>query len=89
MDICTHFEDLSNEVFFKIFDYLHAFGIFTSFTSLNKCISSMLQLIPLRLVILFNHSRRQVDFISSHLTFPAHQVISIKTYNKILGSVYV
>jgi hypothetical protein len=83
MDTNTHFEELSNEVFFEIFDYLHALDIFTGFTSLNKRISSILQSIPLRVVILSKHSRRQVDFLSSHLTFHAHQVISINIYNKI------
>ncbi|CAF3431311.1 unnamed protein product [Rotaria sp. Silwood2] len=83
MDRYTHFEDLSNEIFFEIFDCLHALEIFTGFTSLNKRISSILQSIPLRIVVLYNHSRRQVDFVSSHLTFHAHQVISIKIYDKI------
>ncbi|CAF3170756.1 unnamed protein product [Rotaria sp. Silwood2] len=36
MDTYTYFEDLSNEIFFEIFDYLHAFEIFTGFTSINK-----------------------------------------------------
>jgi hypothetical protein len=83
MDTNTHFEELSNEIFFEIFDYLHALDIFTGFTSLNKRISSILQSISLRVVILYKHSRRQVDFISSHLTFHAHQVISINMYDKI------
>ncbi|CAF1382678.1 unnamed protein product [Rotaria sordida] len=83
MDRYTHFEGLSNEIFFEIFDYLHALEIFTGFTSLNKRISSILQSIPLRILILYDHSRRQVDFISSHLTFHAHQVISINIYDKI------
>ncbi|CAF4818157.1 unnamed protein product, partial [Rotaria sp. Silwood2] len=67
----------------EIFDYLHALEIFSGFTSLNKRISSILQSIPLRIVVLSNHSRSEVDFISSHLTFHAHQVISIEIYNKI------
>ncbi|CAF4224087.1 unnamed protein product [Rotaria sp. Silwood2] len=83
MDRYTHFEDLSNEIFFEIFDYLQALEIFTDFTSLNKRISSILQSIPLRIIVLYNHSRRQVDFISSHLTFHAHQVILTKIYYKI------
>ncbi|CAF3622234.1 unnamed protein product, partial [Rotaria sp. Silwood2] len=48
MDTQTHLEDLSNEIFFEIFDYLHALDIFTAFASLNKRISSVLQLISLR-----------------------------------------
>ncbi|CAF1401717.1 unnamed protein product [Rotaria sordida] len=83
MDFNIHFEDLSNEIFFEIFDYLHALDIFTGFTSLNKRISSILESIPLRILNLYDHSRRQVDFISSHLTFHAHQVISINIYDKI------
>jgi hypothetical protein len=79
----TLFEDLSNEIFFEIFDYLHALDIFTSFTSLNQRISSILQLIPLRIIILYKHSRRQINFLSSHLTGHAHQVISLKTYDTI------
>ncbi len=51
MDIQTHLEDLSNEIFFEIFDYLNALDIFTSFTSLNRRISSILQSISLRIVI--------------------------------------
>jgi anti-anti-sigma regulatory factor len=77
MNINTHLEDFSNEIFFEIFDYLHMFDIFTGFTLLNRRISSILQLIPLHIVISRHHSRRQIDFLSSHLTFHEHQVISI------------
>jgi hypothetical protein len=83
MDVSTHFEDLSNEILFEIFDYFHALEIFTSFTLLNRRISSILQLILLRIVILKTHCRCQIDFLSSHLTFHAHQVISIKTFDTI------
>ncbi|CAF1427415.1 unnamed protein product [Rotaria sordida] len=83
MDVYTHFEDLSNEILFEIFDYLHAFEIFTSFTLLNRRISSILQSIPFHIVILKKHCRRQIDFLSSHLTFHDHQVISIKTFDTI------
>jgi hypothetical protein len=78
MNINTHLEDFSNEIFFEIFDYLHMFDIFTDFTLLNKRISSILQLIPLHIVISRHHSRRQIDVLCSHLTFHEHQVISIK-----------
>jgi len=83
MDTRTHFKDLSNEIFFEIFDYLHALDIFTGFTSLNQQISFILQSIPLRIIILYKHSRRQVELLSSYFTFHAHQVISIKTYDTI------
>jgi len=79
----THFEDLPNEIFFEIFDYLHALQIFTGFSSLNQRISSILQLIPFRIIILHEHSRRQIDFLSSYLHFHAHQVISLKIYDTI------
>jgi hypothetical protein len=78
MDTHTHLEDLSNEIFYETFDYLHAFDIFTAFTSLNKRISSLLQSIRLHVIILNSHYDRQITFLSSHLTFHAHQVISLK-----------
>jgi hypothetical protein len=83
MDTHTHLEDLSNEIFFEIIDYLHALDIFTAFTSLNKRILSILQSIPLRVIILNQHYSREIDFLSSHLTFHAHQVISLKCYDTI------
>jgi anti-anti-sigma regulatory factor len=84
MDSHTCLEDLSNEIFFEIFDYLHALDIFTAFTSLNKRISSILQIIPLRVIISDDHRRHHVDYLSSHLTFHAHQVISVDIFDKIL-----
>ncbi|CAF1363796.1 unnamed protein product [Rotaria sordida] len=83
MNSLTHIEDLSNELFFEIFDYLHALDIFTAFNSLNKRISSILQIIPLRIIISYDHCHRQIDFLSSYLNFHSHQVISIKTYDTI------
>jgi hypothetical protein len=83
MNTYTHFEDLPTEVFFEIFDYLHALDIFTSFTSLNKRISSILQIIPLRIVIVYDHCRYQIDFLSSHLIYHAHQVISLNIRDRI------
>ncbi|CAF3107367.1 unnamed protein product [Rotaria sp. Silwood2] len=83
MDTYTHFEDLSNEIFFEIFDYLHAFDIFTAFASLNKRILSILQSIRLHLIILNSHYDREINFLSSHLIFHAHQVISLKCYDTI------
>jgi hypothetical protein len=83
MNKYTHFEDLSTEIFFEIFDYLNALQILTSFTSLNKRISSILQLIPLRIFIPYNSCRREIEFLSSHLTFHDHQVISIEIFDTI------
>ncbi|CAF3684940.1 unnamed protein product [Rotaria sordida] len=83
MDTHTHLEDLSNEIFFEIFDYLHAFDIFTAFASLNKRILSLLQSIRLHVIILNSHYDREINFLSSHLTFHAHQVISLKCYDTI------
>jgi hypothetical protein len=83
MNTHTHLEDLSNEIFFEIFDYLHALEIFTAFTLLNQRISSILQIIPLRIFISNTDCRAQMEYLSSHLTYHAHQVISIDTYDKI------
>ncbi|CAF1311754.1 unnamed protein product [Rotaria sp. Silwood1] len=83
MDTYTCLEDLSNEIFFELFDYLHALDIFTAFASLNKRISSILQSIALHVIILNNHYDQEINFLSSHLTFHAHQVISLKCYDTI------
>ncbi len=94
MNVNTHVEDLSNEIFFEIFDYLHALDIFTGFTSLNQRISSILQSIPLRIIISRNCYRYQIDFLSSYLTFHAHQVISlimhdtIRDYPSVIGLLF-
>jgi hypothetical protein len=77
MDTHTHLEDLSNEIFYEICDYLHALDIFTAFTSLNTRISSILQSIPLHVIILKSHINQEIDKLSSHLTFHADQVISL------------
>ncbi|CAF5024889.1 unnamed protein product [Rotaria sp. Silwood1] len=77
MDTPTHLEDLSNEIFFEIFDYLHAL------TSLNTRILSILQSIPLHVIILNSHFDREIYFLSSHLTFHAHQVVSLYIYDTI------
>lgn len=77
MNAHTRLEDLSNEIFFEIFDYLSAIPIFTSFAFLNQRISSILQIIPLRIVVFDGHCRDQVEYLSSHLTYHEHQVISI------------
>jgi hypothetical protein len=77
MNIQTHLEDLSNEIFFEIFDYLDALDIFSAFSSLNKRILSILQSIPLRIFISNLYYRNEIDFLCSHLTLHAHQVISL------------
>jgi anti-anti-sigma regulatory factor len=79
----THFEDLSNEIFFEIFDYFDALEIFTSFILLNQRISSILKLIPFRIVIPYHHCRVQIEYLSFHLIFHAHQVISLNIWDTI------
>ncbi|CAF1644962.1 unnamed protein product [Rotaria sordida] len=47
----TLFEDLSNEVLYEIFDYLNAFDVFLTFTSLNERISTILKYIRLHIIV--------------------------------------
>jgi hypothetical protein len=82
MNTHTHFEDLSNEIFFEIFDYLNELDIFISFTSLNKRISSILQSIPLRINITQENCLRQIKILSYLICYD-HQVISITIFDKI------
>ncbi|CAF1019950.1 unnamed protein product [Adineta steineri] len=79
----THLEDLSNEIFCEIFDYLHMLHTFTGFALLNQRISNILKSIPLHINISFENSRQQIDFLLSHLTFHEDQVISINTLDRI------
>ncbi|CAF3834434.1 unnamed protein product [Rotaria sordida] len=77
----TRLENLSNELFFEIFDYLHALDIFMGFSSLNERISMILSSIPLRVVVSSYHCYRQLEILSSYLTDHAHQVISLSLQN--------
>ncbi|CAF1412526.1 unnamed protein product [Rotaria sordida] len=63
--------------------------LFTGFTLFNRRISSILQAIPLHIVISREHCRRQIDFLSSHLTFHEHQVISINISDIIRDDSYI
>ncbi|CAF1160065.1 unnamed protein product [Rotaria sp. Silwood1] len=47
----TRLEDLSNELFFEIFGYLHATDSFTAFSILNQRITLILSSISLRIVV--------------------------------------
>lgn len=70
-------ENLSDEIFFEICDYLNALDIFVAFASLNIRISSILRSISLRVNILPCYCRRQIEILSGHLTFHANQVIAL------------
>ncbi|CAF1267932.1 unnamed protein product, partial [Rotaria sordida] len=63
--------------------------LFTGFTLFNRRISSILQAIPLHIVISREHCRRQIDFLSSHLTFHEHQVISINISDTIRDDSFI
>ncbi|CAF1281790.1 unnamed protein product [Rotaria sp. Silwood1] len=73
----TRLEDLSNEIFFKIFDYLHTLDIFTAFSTLNQRITLILPSISLRTVVSSYHCHRQIKFLSSYIIDYTRQVVSI------------
>ncbi|CAF1119064.1 unnamed protein product [Rotaria sp. Silwood1] len=73
----TPLEDLSNELFFEIFDYLHALDIFMTFSTLNQRITLIRSSISLRIVVLSYHCHRQIKSPSSYLIDHTHQVVSI------------
>ncbi|CAF3013411.1 unnamed protein product [Rotaria sp. Silwood2] len=79
----TRLEDLSNEIFFEICDYLHALDIFTAFSTLNQRITLIISSIPLRIVVSSYHCHRQIKFLSSYLIGHAHQVVSISLEDSI------
>jgi hypothetical protein len=83
MATITRLEDLSNDIFLKILDYLNASDIFFAFASLNSRISLILNSARLHVNIHFTHCRRQVEFLSNHLKFHSDQVVSLQIYDKI------
>jgi hypothetical protein len=83
MSNITQFEDLSNELFLEIFEYLHALDLFRAFSSLNNRVASILSDARLHIVISKLHCRHQVEFLSSYLTQHAHQVISVSIQDQL------
>lgn len=83
MNKITQFEDLSNDLFLEIFDYLHALDLFTTFSSLNNRISSILFLTRLHVVVSKLHCQHQIKILSSHLTHHAHQVVSLSLHDQL------
>ncbi|CAF4245763.1 unnamed protein product, partial [Rotaria sordida] len=39
----THFENLSNEIYYEVFDYLSTYEIYMSFSNLNRRFKQVLQ----------------------------------------------
>jgi hypothetical protein len=83
MAIITKLEDLSNEIFLEILDYLDATDILFAFTSLNSRISLILNSTRLHLNIRWTSYRYQVQFLSHHLKCYSSQVVSLEVYNEI------
>ena len=83
MNAVTQLEDLSNDIFFEIFEYLHALDLFMAFSSLNRRIASILSSTPLRVVISKLHCRYQMRFLSSQLIDHTDQVISISLQDRL------
>lgn len=77
MSSITRFEDIPNDLFREIFEYLHALDLFLAFTSLNQRISTLLFFSPLHVVISKSHCYQEMKFLSSHLVDHVNQVISL------------
>ncbi|CAF1059695.1 unnamed protein product [Adineta steineri] len=83
MDTITKFEDLSNEIFLEVFEYLHCLDLFMAFASLNNRFTFLLSLPQLHLIVNEYHFDYQIEFLSSHLIHRAHQVISISFHDQL------
>jgi hypothetical protein len=83
MTIRNQLEDLSNEIFLDIFEYLDANDIFFGFTSLNLRISLLLNSIPLHVNIHRTSCRRELEFLCNHLKFHSNQVVSLQVHDQI------
>ena len=76
MNQLFQFENLPTEILIEIFGYLHAIDIFAAFGSLNRQFSSILPLIPIRVVITSQHHLHHIQLLSNYLRTHADQVIS-------------
>ncbi|CAF3657273.1 unnamed protein product [Rotaria sp. Silwood1] len=64
----TRLENLSNELFFEIFGYLHGLDIFTAFSILHQRITLILSSISLRIVV-SSHQAVSISLEDSILDF--------------------
>jgi hypothetical protein len=83
MAVITKLEDLSNEIFLEIFEYLDGSKILSAFASLNSRISLILHSIRIHLNINSTHCRDEVEFLSSQLKFYSAQVVSLQVHDEI------
>ncbi|CAF1140672.1 unnamed protein product [Adineta steineri] len=83
MNTITQFEDLCNEIFLEVFEYLHCLDLFMAFASLNNRFTFLLSLPQLYLIVNQSHFYYQIQFLSSHLVDHAHQVISISFHEQL------
>ena len=83
MTIITQLEDLSNELFLEILQYLDAVDILLTFASLNSRLSLLLNSIPLHVNIHPTHCRHELELLSNHLKFYSDQVVSLEVHDKI------
>ena len=83
MTAITQFEDLPNEIFLEIFEYLYAGDIFFTFAALNSRISLLLNSIHLHINIHSTYCRQELAFLSYHLKFHSDQVISLQIHDEI------
>lgn len=89
MEKSTSFEELSNDLFCEIFDYLNVLDLFLAFASLNARISSVLNFIRLHVIIDSMYYRHQIEILSHYLTSRSHQVISLDICDKICDQINV
>jgi hypothetical protein len=83
MTIITQLEELSNEIFLDILEYLDGYDILFAFASLNSRISLILYSTRLRVNIDFTHCRHQIEFLSHYLKFYSDQVVSLQVHDVI------
>jgi len=83
MTIITQLEELSNEIFLDILEYLDGYDILFAFPSLNSGISLIIYSTHLHINIDFTHCCHQIEFLSHYLKFYSDQVVSLQVHDVI------
>ncbi|CAF0779182.1 unnamed protein product [Rotaria sordida] len=81
--IISYFENLSNELFYEIFDYLDGYEIYKAFSNLNTRFEVLLTSSSLRLKIDLRYQKETIlQYCSTYVVVPnKHRIISLRSSN--------
>lgn len=86
----TYFEDLSNEIFYEIFEYLDGYDLYRAFDDLNARFNHLLIYLPIPLKIKLNcpNSIEQLDHYRNIIQSNRQRILSLSLENNRLINVF-